>query len=614
PRGISSYIPNPYAFDEKRGRLYLVVYLSRADNESGVNPQMMVLDSSTLEVVDRRPFDAFPARTVVLGLSYDEQTNTVQALGYIAADGSNIVGNYAAMVNELDGDSLQPRLAAAFVVPGCQKPVGGNRRQAAVARTPTLGKVFIGCGTGSLVLGSQPGSPFVVEIDLANPADIRTRTFGIAGSYAGGETLADPANERFIMVASTPGAKVQAAWVFDERHGVVVGVVDAGDRNIHTVGLDPAGGRLYVGIDRRVLVGSHLGLKIPQALEVPEPDVASHVGIVPVPYARKVLVPVTTFGANGLATRRLKAYSVTRPDYRPPPPPDPDAGTEDVEEGPATTADYAADAQAIGVRVTHVGGVDAIPQNVAQSPVGPTYWGSLMTNLARAGLPADLSLNDGTRALDFARVSKAHLSQAEAAAKAISVDRDADTAQDYETLMSNGPATPWPYKAGQCSDFGGTNANTAGDDAVATCDQAGGKVEAASTYDESVPLGVGSSFGSASSRTTARRDKARGLVTTSTATVDNLVVAPGVSIGRITSTAEAAAAGRKGKAAGSYKRVFENVRIGTFSCTVDCKPEEVVDRINGVPGLTVRAELPLAEAGGSPGGARATAIREPWQH
>ncbi|MDQ3757611.1 MAG: hypothetical protein M3394_07165 [Actinomycetota bacterium] len=609
-RGIVHFVPNPYAFDVGRGRLYIVVFPSKTESHARLNPSLLVVDSA-LNVVGQHALGIFPPGAVFQGLSYDPPTDSVYVLGQMPADIGNLAGSYSVMLHELDGTSLQPRWSAPYAIPGCQKAVGGTIMQSAVARTPSLGKVFLGCGTGNFAFTPQPGSPFVAAVDVRDPANLTTTTYPVAGSYSSGETLADPANERFVMLASTPATPVQAAWVFDERHGVFVGVVNAGDRGIVSGAIDPDGGWLYIGVAGGLLVGSHLGLKIPQALTRDELHMeATSNSLIPVRYARSLIVP--THRPDSLS-RTLKVYRVSRPDYVPPSSPDLDEKTVDVPEGQGTAVDFSGDAQAFGAKVTQVGGINAAVQNVMRSPVGD-YW-DLLFRTRPTFQDNDLVLNDGDRSLEFGRVAKAHLSHVEAAAKAIALDRDADTAQDYDTVSSKADSeSAWPYAAAQCVDFGAGPATDAGDDATASCDREAAKVDSGSVYEESAPVANAGSFGTASSSVTLRRDNDRGIVTKATATAENVVLAPGVSVGRITSTAEAGAKGRKGKATATYRRVFENVQVGTFSCTSNCDPQDVVDRINAVPALPFRAELPSFETVASPGGAQARAVREAWHH
>lgn len=613
PRGFTTFVPNAHAYDAERGLLHLLVYKSKSEGNARVNPMIATVDAA-LNVVAQRPFPVFPQGAIIQGLSYYAPTNSIYALASVTPDPVNLIGTYSVLLNEVDAATMQPRWAAPYVIPGCQKAVGGTRMQAAVARTESLGKVFVGCGTGNLLLSPQAGSPFVAAIDVRDSARLSMTAYPLAGSYSAGETLADPVNERFVMLAATPGTPVQAAWIFDQRHGVYVGVVNAGSRNIFAGAIDPDGGWLYVGVDDQLLIGSHLGLKIPQALEFPEPDLfETPVNLVPVRYARKVIVPTNHIVA-GMSTIVMKVYRTTRPDYRPPPPADPDADTRDVRESDKTDVDFTGDAQAFGARAAQVGGIDSAAQNVAPSRIGPSYWQTLVSSnqvLRQSGLV----LNDGDRTFDFARVTKAHLSQVEAAAKAISLDRDTNTAEDYATLTTkSGRDGKWPYSAAQCADFGDDKTDEPGDNADTTCDRAAGMVGASGVYDQSGPVGAQGSFGSATSNVTVKKIKQGGVETTSTATVYNLVLAPGVSIGKITSIATAKANGRKRGASASYTRTFENVQVGTFKCTTDCDPQLVVDRINAVPGLTFRAELPASDTVASPGGAQALVVRESWHH
>lgn len=102
-----------------------------------------------------------------------------------------------------------------------------------------------------------------------------------------------------------------------------------------------------------------------------------------------------------------------------------------------------------------------------------------------------------------------------------------------------------------------------------------------------------------------------GIVTESTAVVENLTVGP-ITIGRIETTARTVARGRTGTTDTTIERIISDVSGPGINCTV-CPAEQVVEAINAALGLRVRARIPEVEAFGSPRGAQAVVLKDPRQ-
>lgn len=609
-------MPIVYAWTPGQSRLYLLVY--EAGDIARQSPYLAVIDPSGPHLDSVRRISPLPPGIVAQGMSYYAPKNLVYILGQ---DPSGLIGTHSVHLAEVDVG----RAAATWTTPYalgavCQKTIGSGR-QAAVHRPKGSNKVYFGCGTGNLIFGREPGLPGVAAVDVSDPSSIRTKVSPVSGSYASGESLYDDAANRLLLMSAGTGVPGQAAWVFDEVHEVVVGLVAAGNVNLKGSGVDPVGGRLWVAIDSGVLVSTDRGLKIPQATEVPLPGVIGGT-IAAVQFAQRVVINVQSNKDN-----RVHAYVYEHDfgDYVEPPPGDPDATTVDMPEAPGKTgATFGGDAKAYGARVHQVAGVNGVLQNVLA--LNQDYWAN---SGGRAGV------NDGDRNAWFSRTIRARLGEAEASASAVNVDGDANTRADYSrdytktTPPVDGAPSPsmpdagqgWPYTAAACVDFGAKPADGDAPGAEVECDAGDSHVEATVSYrnENTLPADTAgaaplASFGGSNSHTALDRVTALGLVVDTTAEVRDVVLAGVVRIGRITSHAKSAAGGRPGTATASYERTFENVTMPGFSCSTDCDPAEVVDAMNAVLPSTVVAELPGHELVRTPRGAQGAALRDPWEH
>jgi hypothetical protein len=594
-----------YAWTPGQSRLYLIVYGplpgGGADASQSI-PYLAVIDPTGPRVESVRQINASPfsAGVVPQGMSYYAPQNRLYLLGQ---DPSALLGDYNVQLAEIDVG----RAAATWTAPyalgaACQKVVA-NSRQAAVHRPRGSSKVYFGCGTGTLVFGREPGIPGIVGVDVSNPANLSTTGFPVSGSYASGESLYDDQANRLVLISAGAGAPAQAAWIFDEPREVVVGIISAGDGNVRATGVDPVGGRLYVGIDKSLLISTSRGQKIPQAIEEPITDILGPT-INAIQFAKRVVITYL----DKAGKKHIAVYETSLADYDEPPADDPDSTTIDTDESPGRTGvTFGGDAKAYGSRVHQVAGVNGVVQNLLA--LNTDYWA--LTG-ARAGL------NDGDRNTYFGRISRARLGETEASAFGTSTDGDANTQADYKTVTGQ----KWPYAAAACSDLGGgKNAGTA-PQASAKCDSADSHVEINVQNERSNELPSGgnptaaalASFGGTSVASSLDRDAKAGVVVDTKAEARDVVIGGVASFGRISSHARSVAKGRSGTATSTYDRVFENVSMPGFACTTQCDPQAVVDALNARLPTSARAELPAFELTRTPRGARASALRDPWQH
>jgi hypothetical protein len=604
PSGARAH-PRLYAWDEAGRRLLVVAYGSTDDELAHRNPLLLTLGPEG-RTISAAPMASFPPGVALMGMSYDASEDRVYLVGQLS-DPVALGGTYAVMVHAVDrgsGRSAWP--AGAQVVDSCQRVVA-NSRQAAVVRHPGSGRLFVGCGTGNLLLSPQPGLPGVAEIDIEDPGRLAVTIHPIAGSYSAGESHVDAAEGKFVMVSQGTGQPVQAAWVFDLAHRVFTGVVSAGSLNVIDSAVEPGSGLLFVGIDGKLLVSSTRLRNTPQALTAALPlGSGTTLGIVLMRRARRLLVPTR----EGIVFRP-NVYDVTLPDFVDPAEDDPDARTVDAPEAAGKVeADFGGDAQAFGMRVHQVAGANGVLQNIFPSRNDyVAFIGGNAKNLTLGQVPLP-PLNDGSRDVYFARVAKAHLSQGEATATAIEADRDPVTEADW-TRATGGP---WPYAAAACADFGGGEEERSVPGATTRCDTGRGRVEVRADHDNAASAPEAVSAGGSSSSATLARARSGGLRVAVAAEARDVSVGGVVRFGRIASESVTQAGGRPGTAVASYVRRFENVSMPGYQCGLECDEAEVVARMNTLLGARFRAELPAARVAATPRGAQADASREPWQH
>jgi hypothetical protein len=605
-----------HAWDEKRGRLFFVSYPSANEGLVGANPSLLTIDRNG-DVLGARPISPFPPSVKITGIGYSRAVDRLYVIGQGQADPTNLVGTYTVMVNELDPTTGSPTWPRAHAIPGCQRSIGFNSA-AAIMRNRQNGKLYFGCGTGNLIVSPQPGLPAVAEMDIRDPAAPTVKLHPVAGSYAAGESIADEEGGKFILLSAGANQPVQAAWIFDQAHGVFSGVVSAGNINVLMGSVEPTSGHLFVAISGALLVGTDRFMKVPQALKqaLPELTTSKAMGVVSIPWARLLLIPMFQ---SGTAKDYYRLFRAELPDYVESPADDPDRATIDAPEAPGQVeADFAGDAQAYGLRIHEVNGLNGAMQNAVASQTN--WWTYLNAQIGTAnaalgpardqGAPPMYWPNDGSRDAYFGRVNKVHLGQGEATATAIEGDRDAVTEADYTQATGQ----KWPYEFATCVDFGAGESEATRNGATVTCDQDRHLAEAVANHESSGGGEETVAVGGAGGVTTLTRKRGQPLKVVARAEARDVDIAGVVHFGRIRSESVAEAGGRPGTAKASYTRAFEEVTMPGFSCSTECDEQQVVDHMNALLGIKLRAELPAAQVLATPKGARADASREPWQH
>lgn len=605
--------PVVYAWDPHQGRLYLVAYPSFVDQEVGTNPQLLVI-AADLRVVATRPLTAFPPGVKVWGMTFDATQSRLFVLGQRNADPTGFLG-----VNTVQIDAVDPATGAGlwpspYAVPSCEKVVADNV-QAAIHFNPGAGALFFGCGTGTIVAANEPGIPAVAVVDVRDPSLLSSPVEGpnltdlhpLGGTYGFGESLVDQVAGKLVMVSEGNGLPAQAAWIFDEAHRAFTGVVNAGDNNVTGIGLDAETGRLFMGTttadDEALLIGNVRFLRTPQAAHEPLKGISGP-EIVVVPFLHEILIP-TGNGEN----RVVNVYRSALPEVALPPPVNLDASTTDAAEIPGrTSSSYSGDVGAYGARIGQVGGANGVIRSVIASTLAGDY-SAAVNRLAGEG-NVNLNLHDSDRALYLARIPKAFLSPGEASASAVSADADSTTVTDYASASQQ----PWPFPLASCADFGAGATPATQTNASTTCALGAARVDAQSSFDATESLSAAITIGSTKSSTSLVRDGTHGLVAIADAEVHHVSIGGVAFLGDVVSHSETRAHGRPGTADSSYTRAFRYVTMPGFSCTTQCDPGEVVNRLRVALGGRFQIDLPNVETMRTPRGAHGSALREPYEH
>lgn len=604
--------PRIYAADATVRLLHLVVYASSDEQVTQVNPLLLTLDLDSLEATGppKPLLGLVPAGFTVVGMTLSGSRQLFLALQPPAIGQARTPGDVlVAAIDPLTGEDAWN---GPHPVRACQAAIS-EHTQTQVVRVGD--SVFVGCAPSGAILTSIPTPAAIAVVDMADPQ--AQRVHYLPGLYSPkGDMYFDRVAKRLVLVAKTGRGSV---WIFDLRREAFVGQVAAGDLQLLGAGINPSNGHLYISVHEALLIGSDRGIEIPQAQ--PFDLDARHGPIAVFPFNGTVLIPLP--GPGSRLYRDPLSDDFFSPghliDYR-------------IFDGlRADTPQFVGDAQAFGFRLHQVGGAEAILENLAAAGGVPGFvvnrteqFQDEAAALAREitgdsrGLDERTRIKDGDRDIHAARVRRAGLSQDDADADAVSIDRDANTDEDYRTIAGRSnergadlPPT-WPFPSAACRDFGGGAASDSAEGSRVSCDQTEGSVSAEAMHDGLETDLV--SIAAARSTVSIARDLASGVAVTVHAETRNVTIARSVRIGYMFAQAAAAAAGRPGSAKASYARRFEDVSTDEFSCASDCKADEVLAALSTALGSQFRVELPAYVVEPTAGGTHSRVAREDWEH
>ncbi|MGH2829380.1 MAG: hypothetical protein ACRDJM_02740, partial [Actinomycetota bacterium] len=593
-QGFATGKPTVFALDDARRLLYVVAYRSVQEQANTIRPLLLAIDIDRLSVVERTLDTLFPGGIRPLGIRLTPAGSLLivgQATpNVVLSDAPRATGVIAAEIDpSRAGTAGSPQVVWGPVpVRGCQALIT-SRSQSVIVRSGRT--IFLGCGTSTALVVPLPGVPAVIALPMDEPSNV-TASF-LPGSYAFGDLYVDEPSRRLLLVGSAPGRPAQAVWVFDMDRRLFLGQVAAGDLNVLASGVHPSTGRLYVAISDQqgagaVLVGSDRGLEIAQAISVPARPISGV--ITPLPFSNHVIVPTEgRAGPQYAVYRDLIPATAIAPgiplDY------------SVIDRTKTETPQFSAGAQAFGIRVHELGGVNGVGQNVVPNS-NINYWG-------QAGTATEL--RDGDRDFAFARVGTAHLSDADAAASAVSSLADENTDHDHQRLTGTNLSVP----EASCRDFGSGDTRDQTEGAEVSCAQRSGVVKATASWsrvrNEVVTIGWARS-------TTELRTVGSGVSAVARSEAHDIVIGGVATIGSLTTQALAKASGTERRAIASYTRTIRNVNAGTFSCADECNLQAALAAITAAVGAQIRVEFPAEEVHKTPKGGHAHALRERWEH
>ena len=499
--------------------------------------------------------------------------------------------------------------------PQCQQFLASTGMGALVARSRIRDALYFVCVTGGNGLGDTfPGQSGLIRLGISNDAgpnealQFPLEFFPISGSYTeatGKNGIAgfDPVSDRIFLQSlslSTPGA-----WVFDGRLSGWVGFVASPD-NLNTwLGINERTGRYYMAGGRagrdqsggfNESVGPYLVATDARATPIPQGTIFRRRvdGFIPTdPGSSRLFIPV-----DQDAFLKWKVVKDNLPMARAQRPPDYDAMTSALAEGPKAVTSYSGSVNGYGTRTVLVGGYQGALNVVGQ-------WLTLG------------QLRGSDRGITAARVPSVDLREAGAAASAQALVPDSSTEAE---LKENG-AGDWPWTTSSCLDGGGTRiedgTSDKGGTTAVSCNL--GKAEAGAESSFGAVSGEGFSVGSSSFASRALKDPKLGVVTETIALARGIELSSpngqSVSIARVASTARTAAHGHPGTTKVEWERVLSGIEIRdekgkvvnrVGECVSTAKEDQckaIARQINDALGFKMRLELPRPELIKTPKGA-----------
>jgi hypothetical protein len=544
---------------------------------------------------------------VPIALSYHQPSGHVYIMSRLLTGGPAGRGVYFAEERRTDGSLVWEKM-----LPACFAATDNQYAPTIVRSILEPSKIYLNCYNSGAVQG------LIIRITLGgdgNPSSDEVFP-GVPGALS---TMFDTGSDRMIFLTTISGAG-RGAWVFDGKRSSFLGVIATGDERpgaiAYSMGLDQDRGRLYMQTAAGILVADVRRTPLASGLLFRK-FAAEGVGAIEVdPVNHQFFVP--EFRIEG-QPERYTVYSDEIPSFRSANHESPDDLTTDVEERNGVTGvNYSAGGRAFGGRILVTGGLQKGTWNAALGPFSTEDTG--INQLWRAIQSAPVSQSN--RELFTARVEGVSLTNDSADASAIAADADRGSRQDVATALDAAKQPmAWPVISADCDDTSSNPGATHGAQtgSGATCDVESAAASATAGAVIASP-GAEVSARTFSAMSSIQREAARGIVSRSIATVSHISIMETVWIGSLTTSAEAWARGRRGKAGAILDRVLADVRIdanhdGTpeYSCTV-CSIESVQDRMNAALGGQAAVEFPRPDPAyfpnGSPGGYQAIIQKE----
>lgn len=649
-----------FAVDARRNRLLSLGSANSLEElESPSLSRVEIRDLDTLRVVGSWELQERVPGFVGWGLTYAPKDGLVYVLGEFVEspigtqhsqttpNGTKPAPPSAVVALKRDGT-----LAWVSPLPHCQ-PLNNPSLGAMVVRASSRPVLYVPC----IRTSQYPNMSGITRIWIkpnasqAEALQFTQEFFPISGFWllsheVRGTGSFDPGTERVFM--QTLSTTNPGAWVFDGRISAWVGFIASPELRTST-GINQGNGHYYMAHSvKPLIVVPARGTPVPQGVNVP--GAHSDFRIWADPNSNRLFALVAPESV-GLPEGPL-AYAVFEdmvPSEIELEPPDYDALTEDVPEGPDTYTSFAGGISGFGLRAAAIGGYGGSLFST---------WNSLFPGTAPPRIPG---VGPGDRVLTFAHSPSLDLRDvgASASAQAVSPDaltddehrarqkeietvcaRAAKTAEDQQLpqvakevenrcptvdpkAKEMAEALAWPWPAVGCLDAGGDDITMQGGgprgQSEVECDLAGRIARAKVSFQGAMAQGI--SIGSSSFEAKVFRDQLKGVVTQAIAVSRGVRLevpdVGSVSIGAVTSTATTRAAGRPGTARVAWHRTFDRLTVRDESGSViheveECTDEtcqQVVQAINSAFAPRLRVRLPEPDLQATPQGAFAE-VRE----
>jgi hypothetical protein len=531
-----------------------------------------------------------------------------------------------------------------------------------------------GRGAKNGVAAEVPAGAVVIDFGQPHPT-ASAGSEGFRTSYypqgAGADFSISGGDGTRGLLFLTSVASINKQYVFNVAHRAWTGSVpfpSAGDPNLWGTAVDASTGRDYVVYGRDFVVAVQDDqLPVPQGTKLALGDlIPASVNAFVEPSTHTLLMVGTFKRRDGSQYARANAIAMFR-DVRPIPPvdapDDPDALTHDAPITPQTPVSYAAFASGYGAKAILVGGARATTLGRLNG-LGPGYFlGQICDNSPDPrGCFASPNPSDGSRTVSLGVVDGVEVSNAATKASAASAELDGGTEADLAAAGhfrpsddvwnkfgpgGEAPATPGAGDAvtamheqlapAECADLNGSNPPAVSSNGAQAACHGGGQQQASAgavgpeaAADSPVKIGY-----AAASTAVGRINDIPVTVAKAEAQGVRLTIpgGPTVDIGRVTTTATTAAAGRTGSATSKFTRQISNVAVRdpsgavVFGCgfsgangsnAAECDPGALTDAVSAQSPSPVLFRLPQPDARpsvvGSPGGAQASVIKDPYSY
>lgn len=490
-------------------------------------------------------------------------------------------------------------------VPQCPHVMTHWSWGAMVARSAREPAIYFLCDAGGTgyTQAVPGGQSALVRLNISSDAGqgdangFGLEAFPISGGYGPSEGVATFSRRLDRVYVNSLSNETPGAFVFDGQLSAWVGHIAAPDGTAIQIGVSEGDGRFYLGSQDYLLVTDGAATPPPQTTAVDGLPV--NTPIVADPGSDRLFFKVPNIpGSYGDLAERYIVVDFPIEFIDPLPPPDFDAGTADVAEGPDTFVNYTAVSSGFGALGRLVGGVGSVGSYGLDKDVDPFgNLNDLLENqLGQDRMEEPVVVSQGDRGVVAAEVPAVSLAAFGATGDAQALSTDDGSAgeigevgnlvgeQGAPAQVTEGARSP--YRRVECSDNGfdddttdqkdsddvdagpaeGTGAGTG--HARVVCDRVGQQAQAMASWraGPAADEAAGPAVAASSFDTHVSRDPEQGGATTETVAVASGLELPlpqggMLQIGEVRATAVTAAAGRPGTTLARWTRTLSGVVV-----------------------------------------------------